>query len=128
MQKIMSQISEKMLRLSVLCSGLALCLMFAGSAIAKANKASSAPTHSEQAEIESVLREMEFLRERVQALQKHYGTPRSGQKIRFNYDALLSQMRTSEAGIREFLNARINEIHVNPPPAVGGSLIRVRPN
>ncbi|WP_298050211.1 RAQPRD family integrative conjugative element protein [uncultured Cardiobacterium sp.] len=85
------------------------------------------PQRSEQAEIESLLREMEFLRERAQSLQGRYGRSGNG-KIRFNYDALIAQMRTTEAGIRDYLNARIDVIHTTPPPTVGGSLIRVRPN
>ena len=104
-------------------------LFAASAAEAKSTKKPAAvPLRGEQAEIESVLRELEYVRERVQALQGKYGRATGNAKIRFNYPALVAQLRTTEADIADFLNARIDVIHTTPPPTVGGSLIRVRPN
>ena len=51
-------------------------LLLAAQADAKgAKKPAAVPLRGEQAEIESVLREVEYLRERVQALQANTGVP-----------------------------------------------------
>lgn len=93
-----------------------------------AKKPAAVPLRGEQAEIESVLREIEYVRERVQALQGKYGRATGNAKIRFNYAALIEQLHTTEGGIREFLNARIDAISTTPPQPVGGSVYFVRPN
>ncbi|WP_314909452.1 RAQPRD family integrative conjugative element protein [Cardiobacterium hominis] len=97
-------------------------------AAGKQKKTASVPLRSEQAEIESVLREIEYVRERVQALQGKYGQVTGNAKIRFNYAALIEQLRTTEGGIREFLNARIDVITTTPPQPLKSDLSRVRPN
>jgi len=86
------------------------------------------PLRGEQAEIESVLRELEYVRERVQALQGKYGRATGNAKIRFNYPACIEQLRVTEANIRDFLNARIDVITTTPPQPVKGDLHFVRPN
>lgn len=90
----------------------------------------SAQVGSEQAEINAILRELEYLRERAIALEAQFG--KSGrdatQKIRFNYQALIAQLRATENGIRDYLNARIDVIHTTPPEPVTGELYRVRRN
>ena len=93
-----------------------------------AKKTAAVPLRGEQAEIESVLREIEYVRERVQALQGKYGRATGNAKIRFNYTALIEQLRTTEGGIRDFLNARIDVISTTPPQPLGGSIYGVRPN
>lgn len=81
---------------------------------------------SEREEIVAVLRELEFIRERVQALSRKHGQSR--EKIRFNYQALLEQLRATENGIRAYLNAQIDVIHTQPPKPVDQQLYRVRKN
>ena len=104
-------------------------LLLAAQADAKgAKKPAAVPLRGEQAEIESVLREVEYLRERVQALQGKYGRATGNAKIRFNYAACIAQLRATENNIREFLNARIDVISTTPPQPVSGSVYSVRPN
>lgn len=83
---------------------------------------------SEQAEINAVLREIEYLRERVAALEAQFAKSGRDAKIRFNYQALIAQLRATENGIRDYLNARIDVIHTTPPEPVTGELYRVRRN
>ena len=71
---------------------------------------------------------MEYLRERVQALQGKYVRATGNAKIRFNYAACIAQLRATENNIREFLNARIDVISTTPPLPVSGSVYSVRPN
>ena len=81
---------------------------------------------AEREEIVAVLRELEFIRERVQALAQKHGQSKA--KIRFNYQALLEQLRATENGIRAYLNAEIDTIHTQPPKPVDQELFRVRRN
>lgn len=81
---------------------------------------------SEREEILAVMRELEFIRERVQALSRKY--EHNQEKIRFNYQALLEQLRATENGIRAYLNAQIDVIHIQPPKPVDKPLYRVRKN
>ena len=104
-------------------------LLAASAAEAKGTKKPAAvPLRGEQAEIESVLREIEYLRERVQALHNQYGNKTGNAKVRFNYNALIAQLHATENSIREFLNARIDVITTTPPQPVKGDLYFVRPN
>ena len=87
-------------------------LFAASAAEAKSTKKPAAvPLRGEQAEIESVLRELEYVRE-----------------IRFHYPACIEQLRVTEGNIRDFLNARIDVITTTPPQPVKGDLHFVRPN
>lgn len=86
------------------------------------------PTRSEEAEIESVLRELAYVRERVQSLERKYASATRKAKIRFNYPALVAQLRTTEADIADFLNARIDVITTKPPTPRQSTLFYVRPN
>lgn len=80
----------------------------------------------ERSDIAALLRELEYLRERVEAMaQKNSGNTA---KIRFNYRALLEQMQVTENGIRAYLNAQIDTIHLTPPKPVDSSLYGVRRN
>ena len=81
-----------------------------------AKKPAAVPLRGEQAEIESVLRELEYLRATGNA------------KIRFNYPACIEQLRVTEGNIRDFLNARIDVITTTPPQPMKGNLHFVRPN
>lgn len=102
----------------------------AASALAagKQKKPAPVPLRAEQAEIESVLREIQYVRERVQALQGKYGRVTGNAKIRFNYAACIAQLHATENNIRDFLNARIDVISTTPPQPVSGSVYSVRPN
>lgn len=86
------------------------------------------PTRGEEAEIESVLRELAYVRERVQSLERKYSRATAGAKIRFNYPALVAQLRTTEDDIASFLNARIDVITTRPPTPRQSTLFYVRPN
>lgn len=80
----------------------------------------------ERSDIAALLRELEYLRERVEAMaQKNSGNTA---KIRFNYWALLEQMKVTENGIRAYLNAQIDSIHLTPPKPLDSSLYGVRRN
>lgn len=83
---------------------------------------------TEQAEINAVLREIEYLREHVAMLAEKYGKKSKDAKIRFNYQALIEQLITTENGIRAYLNAEIDVLHLTPPKPVEGNMVRVRRN
>ena len=68
------------------------------------------------------------MRERVQSLERKYAPATRKAKIRFNYPALIAQLRTTEADIADFLNARIDVITTRPPTPRQNTLFYVRPN
>lgn len=80
----------------------------------------------ERSDIAALLREFEYLRERVEAMAQK--NSENTAKIRFNYRALLEQMQVTENGIRAYLNAQIDTIHLTPPKPVDSSLYGVRRN
>ncbi|SUO90282.1 RAQPRD family integrative conjugative element protein [Suttonella indologenes] len=80
----------------------------------------------ERSDIAALLRELEYLRERVEAMAQK--NSENTAKIRFNYRALLEQMQVTENGIRAYLNAQIDTIHLTPPKPVDSSLYGVRRN
>lgn len=100
---------------------LSFCLL-SSSALAKSDLAATA----EREQIAEVLKEITYLKEVVLQMQQKYGARNA--KIRFNYAALLAQLTATENGIREYLNARAEQIYLTPPAALDQQLFKVRKN
>lgn len=79
---------------------------------------------NQQKDIESIIRELDYLIETTQQLQKKYHKDRS--QVRFNYQALLAQLTTARNRAQEYLNQELLELHSAPPATVVNSLTEVR--
>lgn len=65
-------------------------------------------------DIDSLIREIEYLIEVSRQLQHRYGGDTS--RIRFNYPALIAQLEAARNGARAYLETDITELHATPPP------------
>lgn len=81
---------------------------------------------AEREEIALVLKEIIYLREVVQEMQRKYAN--NDAKIKFNYQALLMQLTATENGIKEYLNARIQQIYLKPPATINQKIYEIRRN
>lgn len=81
---------------------------------------------AEREQIAEILKEITYLKEVVIQMEQRFGT--RNDKIRFNYQALLVQLTATENGIREYLNARVDQIYLTPPAALNQQLFNVRKN
>lgn len=80
----------------------------------------------ERERMTDVLRELQYLQEYVLQMKKQYSNTNS--KIRFNYDALLAQLKVTENNIREYVNLQIDSIHIEQPKVMDQELFEVRRN
>lgn len=64
-------------------------------------------------DIDAVVKELDYLIEVTRQL--HHKYRRDNSKIRFNYAALLAQLRVARDGVREYLNNDLLELHPAPP-------------
>ncbi len=81
---------------------------------------------AERADIYQVLKEIDYIEEVITQLKKKYQNNRG--KVRFNYDAMLAQLRAIQSGTIEYLNNDIQTLHATPPKTVERVLYRVRKN
>ena len=74
-------------------------------------------------DIDALVKELGYLIEVTQQLQHKYR--RDNSKIRFNYTALLAQLRAARDGVREYLNNDLLELHTAPPKPLKSQLTRI---
>lgn len=79
----------------------------------------------QQKDISLVVKDMTYLIQVTEQLQKKYGGDRS--KIRFNYPALLAQLKATRAATQEYLNHELYELHSAPPVTHKPNLTKVKP-
>lgn len=101
---------------------LSLSLLLQQQCFAQADRAATA----EREQIDSLLKEITYLKEVAIQMQKTYGARNA--KIRFNYQALIAQLTATENGIKEYLNARAEQIYLTPPAPLNRQLFEVRKN
>ncbi|SUO96662.1 RAQPRD family integrative conjugative element protein [Suttonella ornithocola] len=90
------------------------------------------PTHADesvwqqqQRDIAEIVKELNYLIEVTKQLQINY--KEDGSKIRFNYVALIAQLRAARDGAQEYLNDNLMELHTAPPPVIKSSMTKVAP-
>lgn len=79
---------------------------------------------AQRRDIDAVVKELDYLIEVTRQL--HHKYRRDNSKIRFNYAALLAQLRTARDGVREYLNDDLLELHSAPPMPVKSQLTTTR--
>lgn len=83
------------------------------------------PTHAdERTEIEAFIKELDYLIEVSQGMKSRYA--RNGGRVRFNYDALTKQLRTTRARTADYLNSKGESINRAPPKTLNDNLIRIQ--
>lgn len=78
----------------------------------------------EKSELYALVKEIDYLIEVSQQMQKHYGN--SNQRVRFNYSALIKQLKTTRNRTAEYFNTKGETIHPRPPLALDQDLIRIK--
>ena len=87
-------------------------------------EARPAPPGRQQADKGAVIAELDYLIEHVEALAARYrgdNTP-----VRFNYPALLEQLRLTRAASAQYLNEAHAVVHAAPPRPANATLIQRR--
>lgn len=78
----------------------------------------------QQAAIDALIKDLDYLISYAEELQNRYRKDRA--PVRFNYSALLEQLRTTRARTADYLNESHTVVHTAPPPRVKTPLTRRR--
>ena len=78
----------------------------------------------EREEIEAMVKELDYLIEVAVKMNKDYGSQRN-QRVRFNYTALINQLKTTRQNTAAFFNERGESIQKNPPAVIDQDLYRI---
>ena len=78
----------------------------------------------EREEIEAMVKELDYLIEVAVKMNKDYGNQRN-QRVRFNYTALINQLKTTRQNTAAFFNERGESIQKNPPAVIDQDLYRI---
>ena len=78
----------------------------------------------EREEIQAMVKELDYLIEVAVKMQKDYGSQRN-QRVRFNYTALINQLKTTRQNTAAFFNERGESIQQNPPAVIDQDLYRI---
>ncbi|MBS1224282.1 MAG: hypothetical protein H6R24_960 [Proteobacteria bacterium] len=78
----------------------------------------------QQADIASLVQELDYLIDHTERLAHRYASDRSS--VTFNYGALLEQLRLTRQRSAEYLNERHRVVHAAPPAPAGAALARRR--
>ena len=78
----------------------------------------------EREEIQAMVKELDYLIEVAVKMQKDYGSQRN-QRVRFNYTALINQLKTTRQNTAAFFNERGESIQRNPPAVIDQDLYRI---
>ena len=76
------------------------------------------------AAIDALIKDLDYLISYAEELQNRYRNDRA--PVRFNYSALLEQLRTTRARTADYLNESHTVVHTEPPPSVKTPLTRHR--
>lgn len=80
--------------------------------------------NAQQAAIESLIAELDYLIDSAEALAREYRDDDA--PVRFNYGALIEQLRTTRNHSATYLNTVHTVVHAAPPETVDRSLTEVR--
>jgi hypothetical protein len=86
--------------------------------------AAQAQEAPQQAAIGALVQDLDYLIGYVEHLQNRYRQDPA--PVRFNYPALLEQLRTTRQRTADYLNERHTVVHAAPPPPVQTSLTKRR--
>lgn len=89
-----------------------------------ANINANAQSYAERQDIASLIKELDYLIDVTQNMKNKYRGNK--ERITFNYDALLHQLKTTKARTAEYLNTQGQQIYVNPPMSVDSELMRLK--
>lgn len=78
----------------------------------------------ERTEIHALIKELDYLIEVSTQMKARYG--RNQQRVRFNYDALINQLKATRGRSAEYLNAKGETIHRAPPRTLDQDMIRIQ--
>lgn len=79
----------------------------------------------QQKDISKIVKELTYLIQASEQLQRKYR--RDSSKIRFNYQALIEQLKATRTATKEYLNHELYELHTAPPAIHKPTLTRVKP-
>ncbi len=79
----------------------------------------------QQKDISLLVKDLTYLIQVAEQLQRQYGGDQS--KIRFNYPALIAQLKSTRAATQEYLNQELYELHTAPPAVYKPDLTKVKP-
>lgn len=77
---------------------------------------------SQQAAIDALIKDLDYLISYAEKLEHRYRNDRA--PVRFNYNALLEQLRTTRSHTADYLNESHTVVHTEPPPSVKTPLTR----
>lgn len=80
----------------------------------------------ERDDIRQILKEINYIKEVAKRLKQKNRKSRA--KIRFNYDALINQLNAIEYGTKQYLNQKVDELHLKPPKPLVSPAYKVRKN
>ena len=86
---------------------------------AQANQASHQV--EERHEITHIIHELDYLIDRVQAMQLHY--KHNHAHVKLNYSSLLEQLKTTRNRTTQYLNSEIKQLNIAPPEPIDTPLI-----
>ncbi|MFZ1827658.1 MAG: hypothetical protein WAW42_02575 [Candidatus Competibacteraceae bacterium] len=78
----------------------------------------------QSAAIDALVQDLDYLIHYAEELQRRYREDQA--PVRFNYDALLEQLRVTRGRAADYLNEIQTMVHAAPPPAVQTSLTQRR--
>lgn len=78
----------------------------------------------QQVAIDALIKDLDYLISYTEQLQNRYRQDQS--PVRFNYRALLEQLRMTRARTADYLNERHTVVHTTPPPSVKTPLTKRR--
>ncbi|GBU09000.1 hypothetical protein AwWohl_01380 [Gammaproteobacteria bacterium] len=80
---------------------------------------------SEHADINSLIKELDYLIEFSSKMQADYGKNRSS-RVRFNYAALIKQLKVTRANTAAYFNETGDSIRTSPPQVLDRDLYKIK--
>ena len=91
-------------------------LALADASVGKGRQTTTIRRDTQARDIAAVVQELDYLIETTQQLQRKHGGDTS--RIRFNYSALLAQLKAARDGANAYLAQEVMELHAAPPAVV----------
>ena len=91
-------------------------LALANASVGKGRQTTTIRRDAQARDIAAVVQELDYLIETTLQLQRKHGGDKS--RIRFNYPALLAQLKAARDGANAYLAQEVMELHAAPPAVV----------
>lgn len=79
----------------------------------------------ERSDVQALVKELDYLIEVSVKMQRDYGKQRQ-QRVRFNYQALINQLKTTRQNTAAFLNEKGTSIQTAPPAIIDHDLYNIK--